>query len=100
MKGWPHGSDRIPTGDVSAGDIVVVAGLGAFVVRQVLDVRPLGRVALLGWDSLALILRPGTAIERLRPAPGAPHRPGRCVAAAASPTGGDPSVRPALPLAG
>lgn len=101
MKGWPHGSDPVRTEHVAAGDVVVVAGLGAFLVKAVHDARPLGRVAVLGWDRLALILRPGTTVERLRPAPGTSHRPGRRDTATASPvTGGDPIVRPALPLAG
>lgn len=101
MKGWPYGSTRVPTEDVSAGDLVVVAGLGAFAVRHVLDVPTLGRIAVLGWDSLAVILRPGTTIERLHPAPGATPTPRARTLPASSPdTGEDPSVRPALPLAG
>lgn len=76
MRNWPHGSVRVPVDLLTVGDIVVVPGAGAYRINQLVTAAPLGRVALLGWDDLALILRRGTTRERVSPAPGAiPRRP-------------------------
>lgn len=74
MKGWPHGSARVPVDLLAVGDIVFVPGAGAYRISRILTAASLGRVAMLGWDDLTLILRTGTTRERLNPAPGATWR--------------------------
>lgn len=69
MRSWPHGSVHVPVDVLAVGDIVVVPGAGAYRIDRLLTVPPLGTVALLGWDDLALILRRGSTRERLNPAP-------------------------------
>lgn len=77
MRNWPHGSVHVPVDLLDVGDIVVVPGAGAYRIDRLVAATPLGRVARLGWDDLALILRTGTTRERLNPAPGATwRRPG------------------------
>lgn len=74
MRTWPHGSVHVPVDVLAVGDIVVVPAAGAYRIDRLITVPPLGTVALLGWDDLALILRAGSSRERLNPAPHA-HRP-------------------------
>ncbi|MQA17513.1 MAG: hypothetical protein GEV09_26495 [Pseudonocardiaceae bacterium] len=69
MIRWPHGSVRIPVDQLEVGDIVVVPGAGAYRIGHLVH-GPGGRkLALLDWDDLALILRPGGTRECLNPAP-------------------------------
>lgn len=86
MIRWPHGSARVPVDVLQVGDIVVVPAAGAYRINQLLTLPRLGKVAVLGWDDLALILRPGTTRERLNPAPDATRRRTTRTASATSTT--------------
>lgn len=74
MIRWPHGSVRVPVDVLTVGDVVVVPGAGAYRINQLLRLPRLGQVAVLGWDDLVLVLRPGSSRERLNPAPHATRR--------------------------
>lgn len=98
MRNWPHGSTRVPVEQLAVGDIVVVPGAGAYRINHLLAAPPLGTVAVLGWDALALILKSGTSRERLNPAPDAGwHATTGTGAPATVPSR---NVRDQLPLAG
>lgn len=98
MRTWPHGSAHVPVEVLAVGDIVAVPGAGAFRINRLLNVSPLGVVAVLGWDDLALILRRGTTRERLNPAPEATCRRRHAATRAAQPTA--PEVSDQYPLVG
>ncbi|MQA06835.1 MAG: hypothetical protein GEV07_30465 [Streptosporangiales bacterium] len=87
MRYWPHGTTHVRVDQLAVGDAVVVPGTGAYRITRLVTARPLGLVAVLGWDDLALILRPGSSRHRLNPAPDAVwHRP-------AAPEAADPPIR-------
>lgn len=95
---WPHGSTYIRVDQLAVGDIVVVPGAGAYRIAGFCDGPSDTRPAVLDWDDLALILRPGTTRQRLNPAPSAGWR---ASAPRPVPPGADASsVRDQLPLAG
>lgn len=95
---WPHGSTHVRVEQLTVGDIVVVPGAGAYRIGGFCHGPAGTRLAVLDWDDLALILRPGTTRQRLNPAPSAGWQ---ASASRSVPRGTDnaSSVRP-LPLAG
>ncbi|MQA16947.1 MAG: hypothetical protein GEV09_23290 [Pseudonocardiaceae bacterium] len=95
---WPHGSTRVRVEQLTVGDIVVVPGAGAYRIAGFCDGPADTRLAVLDWDDLALILRPGATRQRLNPAPSASRRTStpRTVPRGTA----APPVRPQRPLAG
>jgi hypothetical protein len=93
----PSRTRSVRAEDVKPGDAVVVNGVDVFIVREIRPGGPTGRLALLLWDDLALLLRRGATRTVLIP-PGERHADRTAGRAAGTYT--ERPAGPALPLAG